>query len=110
MPPVLDPAFAVPVVPERDTGSDGNPNWTPLTETKMVMSLNAPTLVADSKGSRYTQSGTVCVPRGYDLKHGDRLPYDGAKYTVVGRQRGNQDHPFTGDDFGWVQFTVTGGV
>ena len=89
-------------------GEDGNPDWTALPATKMVVSLSTPTLL-DGKGSRFSQSGTVFVPRGYDLKHGDRLPYDGVKYSVVGRPRGNHDHALTGEDFGWVAFTVTGG-
>lgn len=106
--PVLDPQFAVPVTPSRDFGADGNPDWQDLAPTKLVMSLGAPRLI-EGKGSRYTQSGTAFLPRGYDIQHGDRIPYDGANYTVVGKARGNQDHPITGDDFGWVQCTVTGG-
>ena len=105
---VLNPQFAVDVTPERDTGADGNPDWTALPATKLVMSLNAPTLL-DGKGSRFTQSGTAFIPRGYDLKHGDRLPFGDGSYTVVGRPRGDHDHPFTGDDFGWVAYTVTSG-
>lgn len=106
--PVLDPKFALPVTPQRDLGESGNPDWQSLATTRMVMSLGAPNLV-EGKGSRYTQSGVVFIPRGYDLKHGDRLPYNGAHYTVVGKPRGDHVHAITGDEFGWVEFTIAGG-
>lgn len=105
---VIDPPFALDVVPQRDTGSGGNPEWTNLPATRMVLSLNAPNLV-DGKGTRYTQTGTAFIPRGYDLNHGDRLPHHDRYYTVVGPPRGDHDHVFTGEDFGWVAFMVSGG-
>ncbi|TQK29381.1 hypothetical protein [Arthrobacter sp. SLBN-53] len=108
MPFPLDPQGAGEVIPQRDNGSDGNPVWQDLPETRIVIALDKPVLV-DGKGSRYTQSGSVAVPRGYDLKHGDRIPFDGAYLTVFGRPQGNHDHPVTGDDFGWVIFAVQAG-
>lgn len=106
--PVLDPQFAITAVPQRDNGIDGKVDWANLPETKMVLSLDAPTPV-DGKGARYRQNGTVFIPRGYDLQSGDRLPHRSRFYTVVGEPRGDYDHAFTGEDFGWVQYTVTGG-
>lgn len=106
--PLLDPQHATAVVPQRDNGSDGNPDWQNLPATRAVMRLDEP-IPVDGKGSRYTQKGKAFIPRGYDLKHGDRIPFDGGHYTVIGRPRGNHDHPITGDDFGWVVYTVQGG-
>lgn len=103
----IDPPFALDITPERNVGADGNNDWQALAETRMVVSLGAPNPV-DGKGSRYSQSGTVFVPRGYDLKHGDRIPYDGAHYAVIGKPRGTTDHAITGDEF-WAAYTITGG-
>lgn len=105
---VLNPRFALPVVPQRNHGEGGNVDWQDLPTTRMVLSLNAARLV-DGKGNRYTQDGTAFLLRGYDLKHGDRLPYHGRYFTVIGAPRGDHDHPITGHDFGWVAYNVTGG-
>lgn len=105
---VINPKSTLPVVPQRNHGQGGNADWQSLPPTRMVLSLN-PARLVDDKGSRYTQDGTAFIPRGYELRHGDRLPYRGRFFTVVGSPRGDHDHPITGHDFGWVAYTVTGG-
>lgn len=107
----LDPQFTVQVPFERLV-DEANGVWTPLTyqglpggavqtATPSVVSLDKPT-AQPGNGPRYVQGGTVFVPRGADRRHGDRFTYNGRRYRLIGAARGDQDHPITGDDFGWV--------
>lgn len=109
----IDPQFAG-AVPFERCADEANNRWTPLlyqapgvdepqADTPAVVSLDKPVLVAGN-GARYHQGGTVFVPRGLDRGHGDRFTYNGTTYRLVGGARGDQDHPVTGDDFGWVAF------
>lgn len=113
----IDPAFAGEVPFERLV-DEANSTWAPLlylppgeddpvTNTPAVVSLDKPRAGAGN-GPRYTQGGTVFLPRGLDRKRGDRFTHNGDKYRLVGAARGDQDHPVTGDDFGWVAFSFEG--
>lgn len=107
---LLNPAYA-PLVPfERPTeDADGNTAWAQLGDTPAVVQLVGPGLESSS-GTTYAQSGIVFVPRGSDLKVGDRFTWGGVHYMLSGGPNGDQDHPFTGDDFGWVSFTFIGQI
>jgi len=114
MAPFIDPMYAGAVPFERLT-DEANGVWTPLLyqppgtnpaipDTPAVVSLS-PAAVQAGNGPRYSQGGTVFVPRELDRRHGDRFTHSGTKYRLVGGARGDQDHPITGDDFGWVAFS-----
>ena len=106
---LLNPAYAAPLAFQRaTTDKDGNTASVDLPATPAVVALAAPGLEAGN-GPRYTQTGTVYVPRGTDRMAGDRFTYQGHDYTLVGVARGDLDQPFTGSDFGWVAFTFQGG-
>lgn len=114
--PVLNPAFAGAVAFERCTDQSNNiwvplayqpPEGDPAEKTPAVVSLDKP-VARTASGFRYTQGGTVFLPRGLDRRNGDRFTYNGVKYHLIGAARGDQDHPLTGDDFGWVAFTFEG--
>lgn len=111
---MLDPTFAGEVPFERCI-DEANNDWELLSyhppgeydlrvNTPAVVSLDRPVPVAE-RGARYQQGGTVFLPRGIDRKHGDRFTYNGDKYRLFGKPRGDQDHPLTGDDFGWVTWS-----
>lgn len=108
---VLNPISTVTVTPRRPTGDpDGNKTFADLPPVPAVFSLSAPAKAAwRSHGERYIQDGVVFVPRGSDLIAGDEVTYQGLTFTVIGNARGDQDQPFTGDDFGWVSYTLAGG-
>lgn len=108
---VLNPVSTVTVTPRRPTEDpDGNKVFTDLPPVGVVPALDPPARAAwRSHGERYIQDGKVFVPRGTDLIAGDELTFNGATFTVVGNARGDQDHPFTGEDFGWVVYTLAGG-
>ncbi|MBY0440983.1 MAG: hypothetical protein K2Q25_02410 [Mycobacteriaceae bacterium] len=106
---LLNPAYAPLIAWERPTeDADGNTSYADLGTTATVVSLASPRVEAGS-GPRFIQSGTVFVPRGIDRKAGDRFTYKGFKYTLVGVARGDQDHPFTGADLGWMALEFQGG-
>ena len=83
----------------------GEVSFTTLGDTPAVVSISNPSIAgADGPGS--TQAGVVFTPRGLDRKEGDRFPFGGHTYELVGNTRGDQDHPLTGADFGWVSHAV----
>lgn len=92
---ILNPAYA-PSVPFRrpNTDADGNKAPTALGLTPVVVS---------------EKTKQVFVPRGLDRKSGDQFEFNGGKYTLSGRARGDMLHPFTGDDFGWMAFDIEEG-
>ncbi|AQT81967.1 hypothetical protein B1R94_25975 [Mycolicibacterium litorale] len=113
----IDPTFAGEVPFERLVDEPNN-DWAALTyqapgedeprvNTPAVVSLGR-AVASGGNGPRYSQGGTVFLPRGIDRKSGDRFTYNGAKYRLVGRPAGDQDHPVTGDDFGWVTWSFEG--
>jgi hypothetical protein len=108
---VLNPVSTTPVPARRPTEDEhGNKVFASLGTLDAVMALGPPARQTwRAHGDRYVQDGTVFVRRGSDLKAGDEIQYGGYWYTVVGQPRGDQDHPFTGDDFGWVAYTLAGG-
>lgn len=108
---VINPVSTTTIVPRRPSEDEhGNKPFTDLPEVGVVFALGPPARAAwRAHGERYVQDGIVFVPRGYDLIAGDEVPHGGRWFTVVGDARGDQDHPITGDDFGWVEFTLAGG-
>lgn len=47
------------------------------------------------------------VPRGSDLKAGDKFTYQGQTYFVVGAVKWDIDQSFTGQSMGYVEFEIT---
>lgn len=92
---LINPAFAPTATFQRPAeDADGNKTPTALGANPVVVSL---------------AREMVFIPRGLDRKAGDQFSFDGGQYTLAGRPRGNQPHPFTGDDFGWVAFDLVVG-
>lgn len=86
--PVLEPVSTTEIVPRRPTEDEhGNKSFTALPAVSVVVSLTAE---------------KVFVPRGTGLLPGDEFTYNGWTYFIDSRADGDQDQPFTGDDFGWV--------
>lgn len=109
------------VTPQRKTEDFGEGDWTDLTPIDNVLfAFNTPSMIADS-GSAYTQAASLFVPRGCDLKDGDRVPYKpgtGAGdsvdktnvsrwYLVDGDAMFDMDQPFTNSDFGYVEYALS---
>jgi hypothetical protein len=107
---VINPAFTTAVTVKRPTeDAFGNKSFT-VTTVDAVVALSAGGKQSwRAHGERYIQGGSLFVPRGSDVMSGDQIVYGGNVYSVVGAVRGDQDHPFTGDDFGWVVFGLEGG-
>lgn len=95
--------------------ADGNKTFTNLgtgspPTIQCVVALAAPAKQRwRAHEDRYIQDGQLCVPRGSDIKAGDEIQYGGFWYNVVGQPLGNHDHPLTGQDFGVVVYTLSGG-
>jgi hypothetical protein len=93
---------------ERPTDdADGNTTWASLGTVKTAVNLTGPALQSSS-GTSVAQAGTVGVPRGSNLKVGDRFTWGADKYTLTSGPNGDMVHPATGDDLGWVTHTFMG--
>ena len=103
---MLAPIFGVTITPSRPAfDSLGNPTPVDLPSiTNAVFALNGPS--ADDDSSLYSQGGDLFVPRGSDLRNGDRVTYQGRIFGIVGEAQWDMDHPMTGEDFGYVAYTI----
>lgn len=100
---LLNPIYAPTAAFTRVTeGSYGDATLTPLGSCQVVVSMAQAASSARAEGAGTTQIGVVFTPRSVDRQEGDRFTYNGETYELMGHARGNQDHPFTGDDFGWI--------
>lgn len=71
--------------------------------------VDAPLAQTLSRGTQATQSGSVFVPRDSGVKDDMRFYYNGTWYGIVGDERWNYDHALTGENYGYVEFTVRKG-
>lgn len=95
------------IVPQRRTEDFGESDWSDIAPIDdAVFTFDTPAVDITSSGGRDVQTGSLFVPRGADLKDGDRVPYRGKWFGVVGGVRWDMDHPFTGADFGVVEYTI----
>lgn len=108
---ILDPAAAPKLAFERPQDNSGT-NFSPIGLVPALVELNPPTSgpafmgVQTEDVTSYTESGTLFVPRGADVRAGDRCTYQGRNYLLMGARNWDTDHPMTGDDFGWMTFAL----
>lgn len=103
--PLLNPVTGITIMPQRPTIDFGEKDWADLDLIENVVpDLDDPQPATDGEG--YTQSGVFFVPRGSDLKDGDRFKYQNKTYGVVGDAQWDMNHPLTGADFGYVYYLV----
>lgn len=100
--------IGVTLTPERFTEQDfGESEWVVLDQiANAVVVLDGPVAIATESGKAYTQNGSLFVPRGSDLQNADRFEYQDKTFGVVGDARWDMNSPFTGDDFGYVEFSI----
>jgi len=105
---LLGPILGETIVPQRPTSDGlGNLSWTNLTAIAgAVFAIDSPSATEDSV---YTQGGSLFVPRGSDITNGDRVTYQGRNFVVIGVPQWDMDHPFTGEDFGYVEVRIAWG-
>lgn len=109
--PLLDPAFTPSLPFERPTAGFGG-SYTPLGSMRALVMLESPTPVARTMGIEvsdivgFTQTGQLYVPRGSALQAADRVTYQGRKYVLMGTRNWDMDHPFTGQNMGWMLFGI----
>jgi hypothetical protein len=102
---LLDPADAPQLPFERPPG-------TALANVAALVELSAPAAGPALEGvqtedvTSFTETGTLFVPRGSDVRAGDRFTYQSRRYLVMGAKNWDLDHPLTGDDFGWMTFAI----
>lgn len=94
--------------PERFTDTDfGESSWQELDPIpNAVVALDKPVAIANEAGRPYSQDGALYVPRGADLRNGDRFDYQGKTFGVVGDARWDMEHPLTGNDLGYVEYSI----
>lgn len=102
----------VAITPERRVTDFGEGDWAPITAiANAVVVLDTPSASAQAVGSAdpgkpYVQGGSLFVPRGSDLKDGDRIRYQGKTFGIVGDAQWDQNHAFSGQDLGVVEYTL----
>lgn len=105
---LLGPIFGVPITPQRPVSDGlGNLSWVnraPIANA--VFALDAP---SSNEDSVYSQGGSLFVPRGSDIANGDRISYQGRDFVAVGPPQWDMNHPFTGEDFGYVEVRIEWG-
>ena len=117
---------------ERDDAPEaekarGNHAWVPATEIicpdrppgdpsplageldHCIPVVDAPLAQTLARGTVSTQSGSVFVPRDSGVADNMRFLYQGTWFGIVGDERWNYNHALTGEDFGYVEFTVRKG-
>jgi hypothetical protein len=108
---LLDPALAPTLPFERPTAGYGS-TYSALGALPALVELDAPAMGPASLGvqtndiTKFTQTGTLFVPRGAGTQAGDRVTYQGRKFLIMGAQNWDMNHPMTGDDFGWMTFAI----
>lgn len=112
---LLNPQFLPTVVPQRPTDDGmGNTTWTDLPPIQAAVWIGSRGSGAHSvalggqRGPTWTEFSQLFVRRDCGLKSGDRIPYQGLFYVLSGSPSGDQVHPFTGHDFGWMTFIPEG--
>jgi hypothetical protein len=98
----------VSITPQRPTSDGlGNLTWTDRAPIpNAVFALDAP---SSNEDSVYTQGGSLYVPRGSVIENGDRVTYMGRHFVAIGVIQWDMDHPFTGEDFGYVEVRIQWG-
>jgi hypothetical protein len=107
---VINPAFTVAITPRRPTEDFGEETFADQPAIRAVISLSPPAHRSIGGGggesSRFFVYGQAFVPRGSDLRSNDTFRYRGHDFRVVGWATKDQQHPFTGEDFGWVSYLI----
>lgn len=94
------PVAGVTITPERRVTDFGDGDYSPITPIEnAVFDLDPPsssaTAVGDGDGGKpYMQDGSLFVPRGSDLKDGDRVKFQDKTFGIVGDARWDMDSPF----------------
>lgn len=107
---LLDPPFTVTVTVQRPAFDNrGNPTWSIPYVGPAVVSVEAaakrPRILGEGQ-DLFIQDAMLFIPRGTDVRAGDHVIYNNWKFIVAGRPRGDQPHPFTGSDFGWMAVSM----
>lgn len=102
------PVLGETITPQRPTSDGlGNLSWTDLADIdNAVFALE---VSSSNEDSVYSQTGSLFVPRGSDITNGDRVPYHGRNFVVVGVPMWDMNHPFTNDDLGYVEVAIQWG-
>lgn len=91
---ILNPRFTETISPRRPVEDFGEETFTDLKSIKAVFSTDS------------QKRGLVFVPRGSDLQANDVFTRKGREFRVLGYPVGDQEHGFTGSDFGWVSYLI----
>ena len=107
---VINPAFTVAITLRRPTENFGEDTFTEAASVNAVVSLSPPAHKSSGGGggepSRFFVYGTMFVPRGSDVVSNDMFRYKGHDFRVLGWAQHDQNHPLTGEDFGWVSYLI----
>lgn len=98
----------VTITPQRVTESEfGETQWADLNSIdNAVIALSTAAPVGSEVGKVYTQSGALFVPRGSDLRNGDRFTYQGKTFGVVGDAQWDMNQPFANSSLGYVEYAI----
>lgn len=106
---ILDVPYSVDVPLRRPAVKFGDKTWpdNPTATVSLARSLDAPVRVGD--GDATTQTGRIYVERGTDVQDGDKVTLPEGDFLVTGGPQLDKEHEMTGDDFGWVRYSIERG-
>jgi hypothetical protein len=101
--------------PNFDSRGNQNPLKFPLQAVVSVSSAMSRPRLGDGQENRFIQDSFIFIQRNTTgpngvpaLQAGDSVTYNGENFDIAGQSRGNDDHPFTRTNFGWVGFRMQG--
>lgn len=95
---LLNPASTTPIQLQRPTANFGEETFTPLPPDPDALPVIQAVISLERE--------KLFVPRGSNIKAADKFVYQGREFRVEGWAIGDQDHPLSGDDFGWMYFAI----
>lgn len=114
-PPPAEPVTVDVERPQYDSrGNRSSITFTLQAVVSVQAAMSRPRL-GDGQENRFIQDAAIYIQRtatapdgSAGLRAGDEVTYNDESFTVAGDARGNQLHPLTGTDFGWMGFRMQG--
>lgn len=106
--------------PNYDSRGNRNPLTFSLDAVVSLQSAMSRPRLGDGQENRFIQDSFIFIQRdavGPDdangnpvaaLQAGDGITYNGEDFTIAGRARGNENHPLTRSNLGWMGFRMQG--
>lgn len=105
--------------PNYDSRGNRDPLVFTLDAVVSLQSAMSRPRLGDGQENRFIQDSSIFIERDATgpvvdgtpvaaLQAGDGITYKGENFNIAGRARGNENHPMTRSNFGWIGFRMQG--